>query len=151
MSKILCIAALVAAAACGTAHAQAPVADYYSTTSKLNDAALPAGTTIEAYDGNGVRCGFAVANAAGEFLVHVSGNDPLTGSIDEGANEGEMLTWKLASADIMPGDATWIATLVGLFADLRFENGAAKEIRLEAEISGVETCTWSDVKAAYRR
>jgi hypothetical protein len=135
--------------ACGTAaYAQAPVADYFSTTSTLDGAALPAGTVIEAYDGQGVRCGVATANAGGGFLIHVYGNDPLTASIDEGASEGEMLTWKLADAS--PQSAAWIATLVGAFADLRFENGAAKEIRLEGMITAVETETWSTVKTRFR-
>ncbi len=147
MKKLILIAGIVLASS-GAAQAQAPVADYYSTSSKLDGAALPAGTMIEAYDGQNVRCGTATANADGGFLIHVYGNDPLTSGIDEGAAEGETLTWKLA--DKTPETAAWVATLIGLFADLRFENGAAKEIRLEATITAVETDTWSAVKNRFR-
>lgn len=147
MKKTILMAALVMAG-CGAAQAQVPVADYYSTTSKLNGITLPAGTMIEAYDGDGVRCGTATANAAGEFLIHVYGNDPLTAAIDEGANEGEILDWKLAN--VTPETAAWIATLIGAFTDLRFENGAAKEIRLEAKVSALEAETWGTVKTHFR-
>ena len=99
MKKLILLAGIVLAWS-GAAQAQAPVADYYSTTSKLNGVTLPAGTLIEAYDGQGVRCGLATANAGGGFLVHVYGNDPLTAGIDEGASEGETLTWKMA--DVTP-------------------------------------------------
>lgn len=153
MKRILGAFALAVAAACvaGAAQAQAPVADYYSTTSLLDGQALPAGPRIEVFDSDDVRCGYAEANAQGHFLIHVYGNDPMTPAVDEGAREGEMLTWRLDSIDILPANAAWIANLVGLFADLRFENGAAKEIRLEAITSGIELECWSDVKTLYRR
>lgn len=146
--KRMILTAALSLLGCGAAQAQVPVADYYSTTSKLNGVSLPAGTTIEAYDGDGVRCGSATANAAGEFLIHVYGNDPLTSTMDEGAEEGEMLTWKMA--DSTPDTAAWVATLVGAFADLRFENGAAKEIFLEKMITAIEAETWGTVKAHFR-
>jgi hypothetical protein len=147
VKKLILLAGIVLAWS-GAAQAQAPVADYYSTTSKLNGVTLPAGTVIEAYDGQGVRCGSATSNASGGFLIHVYGNDPLTSSIDEGASEGETLTWKME--DVTPETAAWVSTLIGLFADLRFENGAAKEIRLEAMITAVEGDSWSAVKARFR-
>ena len=147
MKQLILLAGIVLAWS-GAAQAQVPVADYYSTTSKLNGVTLPAGTMIEAYDAEGVRCGHATANAAGEFLVHVYGDDPLTAGVDEGASEGEMLTWKMA--ELTPETAAWVATLVGWFADLRFENGAAKEIRLEAMITAVEGDSWSGVKMRFR-
>jgi len=147
VKKLILLAGIVLAWS-GAAQAQAPVADYYSTTSKLNGLTLPAGTMIEAYDAQNVRCGTATANVGGGFLIHVYGNDPLTAGVDEGANEGETLTWKMANAT--PETAAWVATLIGLFADLRFENGAAKEIRLEAMITAVEADTWGAVKTYFR-
>jgi hypothetical protein len=147
VKKLILIAGIVLASS-GAAQAQAPVADYYSTTSKLNGLTLPAGTTIEAYDGQSIRCGTATANADGGFLIHVYGNDPLTQGIDEGATEGETLTWKMANTT--PETAAWVSTLIGLFADLRFENGAAKEIRLEAMITAVEVNSWGAVKSHFR-
>jgi hypothetical protein len=144
--------ALALAVTCGAsaAGAQVPVADFYSTTSLLNGAPLPAGTTIEAYDIDGIRCGYAQANNAGEFLIHVYGNDPMTPAIDEGAREGEALVWKVAGADILPQDAKWLANLVGLFADLRWENGAAKQIQLEAHTTDTYESSWTELKSRYR-
>lgn len=152
MKRFLGAFALAIAAACvaGAAHAQAPVADYYSTTSLLDGEALPAGTRIEAYDSDDVRCGYAEANADGQFLIHVYGNDPMTPTVDEGAREGELLVWRLNGTDILPANATWITNLIGLFADLRFENGAAKEIQLLAITTGIEQEGWGDVKLLYR-
>jgi hypothetical protein len=150
MKKTLLATAFVLACGAGAANAQAPVADFYSTTSLMDGQSLPAGTTIEAYDSDGIRCGLAQANASGGFLVHVYGNDPMTPGIDEGAREGEVLSWKLAGADVRPEDAHWIANLIGLFADLRWENGAAKQIELEANTAAVQVQTWSDFKSRFR-
>ena len=150
MNKILWTLALTLSCCGGAAYAQAPVADFYSTNSLLGDALLEAGATIEAFDIDGVRCGYAQANAEGGFLIHVYGNDPMTASIDEGPREGEMLTWEINGIEIKSEDATWISTLIGMFSDLRFENGAAKEMKLIARTSGIEQRTWSAVKDAFR-
>ncbi len=129
-------------------QAQAPVADYFSTTSLWDGAALIPGTTIEAFDGDGIRCGYATANADGSFLIHVNGNDPMTPNIDEGAVEGEMLTWRISDQD--PDAIDWVSNVIGLFADLRFENGAAKEMYIEGAPLAVDDAVWSDVKGLYR-
>src|SRR5262245_32743815 len=88
---------------CGahSAFAQAPVADYFSTSSTLNGAGLTAGITIEAFDAEGNRCGFAQTNADGSFLIHVYGDDPITPAIDEGTLAGEFPRWKINSYDVM--------------------------------------------------
>jgi len=143
--------ALVLACGAGAAHAQAPVADFYSTTSTMNGAPIAPGTTIEAYDTDGIRCGNAIANADGSFLIHVYGNDPMTPSADEGAREGEALTWKLNGYDVQPEDAQWIGNLIGMFADARWENGSAKEISLDVRTTKVNLTAWSDVKEIFRR
>jgi hypothetical protein len=131
----------------GAAQAQAPVADYFSTSSQWDGAALTPGMVIEAYDGDGVRCGEATANADGSFLIHVYGNDPMTPA-DEGANEGEMLTWRIHNQ--MPDAVEWVSNLIGLFQDLRFENGAAKEMYIEGAPLAVEDAPWSDFKRLYQ-
>ena len=131
-----------------SAQAQAPVADYFSTTSLWEGASMIPGLTIEAFDGDGVRCGLATANLDGSFLIHVYGNDPMTSTIDEGAVEGEMLTWKVDG--VTPDSAMWVSSLIGLFADLRFENGAAKEMHLEAAPLAVEDAAWSDIKKLFQ-
>src|SRR5207244_2572249 len=104
------ILALVLACAARTAYAQAPEADFFSTSSKLNGALLPSGATIDAYDANGVHCGHAIAGADGAFLVHVSGDDPMTPGTDEGARDGEMLTWKVNGLAVE--NARWISSLI---------------------------------------
>jgi hypothetical protein len=150
MKKMLTLFALVLVCGAGAAQAQAPVCDYYSTTSTKAGEALAAGAIIEAFDADGVRCGYAEAMSGGAFLMHVYGNDPMTPAVDEGAQEGEMLTWKIDGVAIAPENAEWIANLVGLYGDLRFENGAAKEIRLEAVISALESLSWTEVKGSFR-
>jgi hypothetical protein len=151
MRNALIAIALVLACSAGAARAQAPVADFFSTTSTLNGDPIPAGTIIEAFDVDGIRCGYAEANAAGSFLIHVYGNDPMTPSIDEGAREGEMLSWKMNGRDVSIADTIWISNLIGMFADARWENGAAKEIRLDLRITKVTIQNWSDIKQIYGR
>jgi len=70
--------ALVLACGAGAAQAQAPVADFYSISTTMNGTLIASGTTIEAFDSDGIRCGNATANADGSFLIHVYGNDPMT-------------------------------------------------------------------------
>ena len=139
------------ALAAGAAHAQAPVADYYSLDSTMNGIALTAGMTIEAFDADGIRCGAATVNLDGGFLIHVYGNDPLTAAVDEGAAQGEFLHWRIDGADIEDANALWIANLVGSFNDMRWENGAAKQIQLSASTSAIEAQSWSAVKDRFRR
>jgi hypothetical protein len=141
------------AIACGTsaAHAQAPVADFFSTTSLKDGQPLAAGTIIEAWDSEGIRCGYAEANASGGFLIHLYGNDPMTPSIDEGAREGEMLEWRVSGVNVQPEDAQWIANTIGLFADLRWENGSAKEIYLEVRTTKTTSESWGGMKSRYGR
>jgi hypothetical protein len=150
MKKMLAMFALVLVCGAAAANAQAPVCDYFSTSSTKAGEALAAGAIIEAFDSDGIRCGYAEAMTGGAFLMHVYGNDPMTPAVDEGAREGEMLTWKVDGITITPENAQWIANLVGLFADMRFENGAAKEIRLDAETSAIESTSWSEVKGSFR-
>lgn len=150
MKRMMIAMALMIASAAGAANAQAPVADFFSATSTLNGTTLPMGTTIEAYDSQNIRCGYATANADGSFLIHVYGNDPITPSIDEGAQDGEMLTWKMQGVALSADEAMWISNIIGAFADTRWENGAAKQIQLDGHTMAVESTSWSSVKDTYR-
>ena len=150
MKKTLLAALVAIGCGAGSAHAQAPVADYFSTSSQKDGATLAAGTVIEAYDNDGIRCGLATVNSSGGFMIHVYGNDPMTPAIDEGAAEGEMLHWKVDGFDVPASGAIWVANLIGMFADLRWENGAAKEIELDVRTTSAEASSWSDVKALYQ-
>lgn len=149
-TRTLLALAITIACSVGIAQAQAPVADFFSTTSLLDGQQLPAGTTIEAYDSDEVRCGYAEANSDGGFLIHVYGNDPMTSDIDEGAREGEMLQWRVSGVDVRAEDAQWIANLIGLFADLRWENGGAKEVQFEVRTTKTSAQSWSEMKSRYR-
>jgi hypothetical protein len=151
MKQFALTLALAVGLGAGVAHAQAPVADYFSLDSHMDGNALAPGTRIEAWDADGIRCGEAQVNLDGGFLIHVYGNDPLTPSVDEGATSGEFLTWRIATYDIDAQDAVWLANIVGAFNDMRWENGAAKQIRLEAHTTAVEPQSWSVVKDLYRR
>jgi len=150
MKRMMIGMALMITCAAGAANAQAPVADFFSATSTLNEATLPMGTTIEAYDAQNVRCGYATANADGSFLIHVYGNDPITPSIDEGAQDGEMLSWKLQGMSLSAAETLWISNIIGAFADIRWENGAAKQIQLDGHTTAVESTSWTSVKDTYR-
>lgn len=145
------LAAAIVMGCAAAAHAQAPVADFFSTSSLKDGQTLVPGTVIEAFDSDGIRCGYAEANASGGFLIHVYGNDPMTPGIDEGAQEGEMLHWRIDGFDIPDNDVTWIANLIGMFADARWENGAAKEIQLDARTTSAQSTSWADVKSLYQR
>ncbi len=149
--RTLLAVAIAVACGAGPAGAQVPVADFFSTTSFLDGQPLAAGTTIEAWDADGIRCGSAVANTSGGFLIHVYGDDPMTSSTDEGANEGEMLEWRVAGVGVRAEDAQWIANVIGAFADLRWENGAAKQIQLDVRTTGITPESWGGMKSRYRR
>jgi hypothetical protein len=147
MRTMIVTLAVVLACAAPAAHAQAPVADYFSTSSRYAGQVLVPGSVIEAFDSDGVRCGVAAANADGSFLMQVYGNDPMTAA-DEGAREGEVLRWRMRGHT--PDQVNWLSNLIGLFADMRFENGASKEIYLGVSPTEIEPDSWSNVKQLYR-
>ena len=147
MKTVLRTLALVVLCDVGRASAQAPVCDFFSTTSRLNGRMLQPGTTIEALDADGVRCGIAQPRADGSFLIHVYGDDPATPAVDEGAREGETLVWRINGDS--PQSVEWLGNLIGAFHDLRFENNAAKEMRIDAT-TAIEDKTWTDVKQSFR-
>jgi hypothetical protein len=151
MKRMMMVMALMITCAAGAANAQAPVADFFSATSTMDGGMLPMGTTIEAYDAQNIRCGYAMANADGSFLIHVYGNDPITPAIDEGAQDGEMLTWKMEGVALTAAQTLWISNIIGAFSDIRWENGAAKQIQLDGHTTAVEATSWSSVKESYRR
>ena len=147
MRTMIVTLALVLACGAQVANAQAPVADYFSTSSRYAGLVLVPGSIVEAFDSDGIRCGLAYANADGSFLMQVYGNDPMTAA-DEGAREGEVLRWRLQG--YTPDQINWLSNLIGLFADMRFENGASKEIFLGVSPTEIEHDSWSNVKGLYR-
>ena len=51
---------------------------------------------------------------------------------------------------VTPDATTWVSNLIGLFADLRFENGAAKEMFIEGTPLAIEDAAWSDIKKLFQ-
>ncbi len=54
------------------------------------------GDEVAVYDPDGVLCGLFILHTTGQYgMLHVYGDDPTTPEIDEGAKEGDALTFKL--------------------------------------------------------
>ena len=84
--------------------------DFYSEGAELCGEPLPVGTVIDAYDPQGVHCGTFTVQTAGQWgLMHVYGDDPLTGGVDEGASPGDTLRFTIdgEEATVIAGDPTW--------------------------------------------
>lgn len=83
--------------------------------STYNGELLAAGSIIQAYDSSGVYCGIDTvrydsesgSNVFGYFSVY--GDDPNTTELDEGAEAGEQITFKIngRTASVTAGDDTW--------------------------------------------
>lgn len=81
---------------------------------------LVPGDTLLVYDSDGVLCGDTLVSPQGAFLVHVIGDDPSSLDEDEGAIEGDTLTFVIGGkvffvygtsqnfdSTIVPGPAIW--------------------------------------------
>ena len=94
----------------GTAYAiPSPAAQIYGYVYVNNLSALP-GTLIEVKDVNNTLCGnFTVVNLAEYGLLSCNGDDPDTLGIDEGAVEGETISFYVngQEIDLIQGDNTW--------------------------------------------
>jgi hypothetical protein len=92
--------------------------DFYGTVT-YNGQPAPIGTVVDAYDPDGVHCGtFTVGDitdSVGIFgFLPVYGDDPFTAGVDEGANAGETISFKVNGRDatVESGDPTWDAQTV---------------------------------------
>lgn len=61
---------------------------------------LAEGDSILAFDSSGAPCGSTDVLADGLFLIHVSGDDPETQDVDEGATTGEEIRFQLGSRQL---------------------------------------------------
>ncbi len=78
--------------------------------STYNGQPLVVGTIIQAYDSSGVYCGKDTVVLEGTFgYFSVYGDDPATTGLDEGAEAGEPITFKIngRTATVVAGDSTW--------------------------------------------
>jgi len=91
-----------------TVYSQATNCDFWGTAT-YNGNNVEDGDVIKAYDPQGVHCGTAYYVSDGNYGIHVSGDDPSTSDTDEGATEGDAITFKIngKTASIVSGSNTW--------------------------------------------
>lgn len=81
--------------------------------STYNGQPLVVGSIVQAYDPSGVYCGIDTVHLSGDDAIFgyfsVYGDDPNTLALDEGAVEGEHITFKIngRTASVTGGDDTW--------------------------------------------
>jgi len=79
--------------------------DCFSQASTVNGQAVPIGALVQAYDPQGVLCGEYRVQTAGWYgYLHVYGDDATTTGIDEGAVNGDTITFRiegLAALDLV--------------------------------------------------
>jgi hypothetical protein len=84
------------------------VADFWGVDATLFGLPLQPGDVITATDPDGVLCGVATVATAGQFLIHVYGDDQMTTpGIDEGAVGGDEITFWLNCACPLTARQVW--------------------------------------------
>ena len=84
--------------------------NFYDSTSTFNGSLLPVGSIVDAYDPDGIHCGTFTVQTLGHFgFMPVYGDDDQTAGIDEGANDGDVISFKLNGRDaaVVSGVDTW--------------------------------------------
>ena len=89
-----------------------PTSDYmfFRGEVRFNGQEAPIGTIVDAFDPDGKHCGTWQVDSLGYFgMMPVYGDDFTTGSIDEGAENGDLLTFRINDhlAVVDSGNATW--------------------------------------------
>jgi len=100
---------------CATAQDVIPTpffTSFFDSTfsSTYNGQLLPVGSIIGAFDPSGVFCGVDTVRTEGTFgFMPVYGDDPLSTGVDEGAEAGENISFKINGIDavVTAGDSTW--------------------------------------------
>ncbi|MGQ9594642.1 MAG: golvesin C-terminal-like domain-containing protein, partial [Anaerolineae bacterium] len=86
--------------------------NFYGVASFFAGAPVPLGAVVEAYDPDGVRCGYFVVNTPGSYgLMPVYGDDPMTPE-DEGAEAGDTISFTIngfPATPMGPDGPTWTA------------------------------------------
>lgn len=104
---------------------------FWGTNSTLDDEALQVGDVVDAYDPNGVHCGvYTVTNPGAYGMMAVYRDDATTSDIDEGADPGDAITFRIngfMASPMGPDDRFWSV------------NGDVKQVDLQAyPISSLE-------------
>ena len=117
MNKIITKTCLLAALVlCVGLSAQAQViptpsfTNFYNDASTFNGVLLPVGSVVDAYDSTGVHCGTFTVHTTGSYgFMPTYGDDATTTGVDEGAETGETIFFKINGRDatVVAGDDTW--------------------------------------------
>jgi len=76
--------------------------NFWSDSSLVNDAPLPFGSVIEAFDPDGVLCGEYTVTTAGTYGLMPVYRDDATTAIDEGAEPGDMISLRIGGMPATP-------------------------------------------------
>jgi len=78
----------------GQVFAQAPVCDFWGMSTTFHGRPITSADTVKAYDPDGVLCGVQYAwGGPGQYGIHVEGDLPFTPDKDEGAVDGDTITF----------------------------------------------------------
>ena len=118
--------------------------DFYGSIRMADgENALP-GSMIQAYDPDGVLCGACLIRSSGRYgFLAVYEDDPLTANTDEGAGEGDLITFRLDGTDLdvvgsqMP---IWSKSIHTLRIDLVEKGFAVRASLYEYWAGPGETC-----------
>lgn len=83
--------------------------DFYSSNTTYNGNPVPVGSVIDAYDPDGIHCGQFIVHTVGSYgFLPVYGDDPGTPGVDEGAEAGDLISFKINGRDaVATGDVSW--------------------------------------------
>ena len=94
----------------GQVFAQAPVCDFWGMSTTFHGRPITTADTIKAYDPDGVLCGVQYAwGGPGQYGIHVEGDLPFTPDKDEGAVDGDTITFYIngEKATVVSGSPVW--------------------------------------------
>jgi len=113
----------------------------WSDGSLHNGVPVDAGAIVQAYDPDDVLCGEFTVTITGTFgLMAVYRDDPATTLVDEGADPGDVLAFKINGV---------VALSLGPDAAIWTGNGETLHIDLQAGPVPVRQSTWGKIKALY--
>jgi len=116
--------------------------DFYGSATLYNGNPIPVGSIIDAYDSSGVHCGTFTVHTPGQYgFMAVYGDDSHSEGVDEGAEQGEPITFYVNGRMAVPqgpDEATWVGS------DFR------PEVNLSASATlGIESVSMPDDATAY--
>lgn len=121
-----------------TSEMQSPptICDFWSYQPEL----YKLGDRIHVYDNNRVLCGDTVVTSLGGFLVHVSGDDPSTTIVDEGADNGEVLRFTINndSTQVLGTSANYDSVII-TGESAKWENMGSKRVKLKKISTGIQS------------